>query len=79
MFFCKIAKIVGILGVILGLTRAGMGLLVTFFDTPTAAAAEYLGSKSAGQAIDQGILWFVAAVVIGALGEIGVLLARQRE
>lgn len=78
MIFCKIARILGIAGAVFGLMGVVLGLTVALSDTPAADTARYLGSKSSGEAIDQGILRFVAAVVIGAVGEIGMLLARQR-
>ena len=79
MFFCKTAKIIGSIGATCGLLRFGVGVGVAFSDTPAADAAQYLGSKTAGQAIDQGIYWIAVAVVIGAIGEIGTILTRPVE
>ncbi len=56
-----------------------MGVVVAVSDTPAAAAARYLGSQTSGQAIGQGIYWFTAAVVIGAIGEIGTIFIRSEK
>jgi hypothetical protein len=79
LFFCKTAKIIGGIGVALGLLRCAMGVFVAFSNTPAAASARYLGSKTSGQVIDQGIYWVAVAVVIGAIGEIGTILTRPVE
>lgn len=79
MKFCKAAKILGILGVIFGSLRVGMGFLGALAADPsTVFAARYLGTATTGEAIDEGFYMLVIAVVIGAVGEIGLQLAKPR-
>lgn len=77
MFFTKLARIVATLALVFGLLRVLMGGYVALIEPKEArdaAAARYIGSKSSGQAIDQGIYVILIAVALGTLTDI----ARKR-
>lgn len=48
--------------IVIGGLRLAMGLLVASFDDYEAAARRYLGSASAGDAIDQGLILLVVGL-----------------
>ena len=61
--------------------RISMGLLVAF-GTPSvaenvAASNRYLLSANSGEAIDEGTMYLLVAIVLGVIAEIGGLIARQ--
>lgn len=77
MFFAKLARIVAALALGFGLLRALIGFYVASIEPKEAreyARARYIGSQSAGQAIDQGIYTIIFAVTLGTLAGI----ARKR-
>jgi hypothetical protein len=80
MFFVKTARIIAWITVILGALRTGMGLLVAWaFDGHPVAIRRYLGSvENTGEAIEQGIAWFVVGVVIGVLAHIGEQMSLRK-
>jgi hypothetical protein len=73
MFFSKSARILAILAIAFGLLRVLIGFGVANIE-PTEerefARARYIGSKSPGQAIDQGIYTILFAIALGTLAEI---------
>ncbi|MBN15511.1 MAG: hypothetical protein CMJ15_09885 [Pelagibacterium sp.] len=70
MFFTKLGIIVARLALFLGAFRVATGLFFAFNRDATDFAARYLGSKTSGQAIDQGLLMIAFAIVLGILAEI---------
>ncbi len=81
MFFSKAAKIVAYLMFALGVLRVAMGFLLAF-GTETmadnqAAASRYLSASSTGEAINEGTIAIVAAIVLGVLAEISSNIHRK--
>jgi hypothetical protein len=76
MFVFRLIKFVAFLGILFGLARVAMGVyIVQSFQTAEAidwASKRYLGSKTTGEAIDQGIMWAVVALVIWMIAKIGL-------
>ncbi len=70
MFFTRAGRIVAWMAIILGGLRIATAILVLMTDDPSAAAPMLLGSKSTGQAIDQGIYAIIFGVVVGVLTDI---------
>lgn len=60
--------------VVLGGLRVGIGFYVakTFTDPEAyaAATARYIGSKTSGEAIDQGLVWIAVGIAFGLLARI---------
>lgn len=79
MFFTKVAAVVAWLAFVLGALRALMAFALAY-GGDQAAAAMYLGRKTTGQAIDQGIYTMLFGVALGVAVEISrVLHAGRRE
>lgn len=79
MFFAKIARLIALLAIVLGLMRAGIGVYVASIEpreARMAATARYIGSKSSGQAIDQGIYMILFGVCLGTLA--GIAFKREK-
>lgn len=77
MFFPKLARIVAGLALVFGLFRVLVGFYVANIEpleAREAARVRYIGSKSTGQAIDQGVYTILFAVTLGTLASI----ARKR-
>ncbi|MFM2392000.1 MAG: hypothetical protein RLZZ437_3555 [Pseudomonadota bacterium] len=76
MFVFWLIKWVAFLGILFGLLRVAMGVyIVREFQTAEAiewASRRYLGSKTTGEAIDQGIMWALTALVIWMIAKIGL-------
>ena len=75
MFFAKIAKAIATLALIFGLWRVGIGVYVASiepFAARDAARARYIGSKSSGQAIDQGIYMIAFAAALGTMASMAL-------
>jgi len=74
MLFTRLGTIIAYIGLGLGTLRVAMGFFIaTAFDDAesyAAASKRYLGSTSAGEAIDTGAVWIVASVALGILCEI---------
>ena len=79
MLFCKTARFLGILGVLFGALRVGMGILGIYSEQPIEFAKMYLGNVTTGEAIDEGLYRILVSIVIGAIGEIGLQLAKPRQ
>lgn len=75
MFVFKLGKIVGVLAVLLGLLRIGMGIFVAVgtedLEAMQMASRNVLGTKTSGEAVDQGTMAFVVGLVIWMIAEIG--------
>lgn len=77
MFFAKMAHGVAVLALAFGVIRLLTGAYVASIEpleARQAAAARYIGSKSSGEAIDQGVYIILFAVTLGTLASI----ARKR-
>lgn len=77
MFFAKLARSIAALALVFGVIRLLTGVYVASIEPQEArqaAAARYIGSKSSGQAIDQGTYAIIFAVALGTLASI----ARKR-
>lgn len=76
MIVFRLIKLLAFLGILFGILRAAMGVYVASqFDTPEArlwATARYLGTKTSGEVIDQGIMWALAALVTWMIAKIGL-------
>jgi len=70
MFFTRAGRIVAWLAIILGGIRIATAILVLMTDDPSAAAPMILGSKSIGQAINQGLYAAIIGIVVGVLTDI---------
>lgn len=79
MGFTKTARIIAWCVTILGILRVAMGVLVINSEPSTVAAARFLGSKTTGEAIDQGLYWFACGILIGVLTEISYSVANAKE
>ncbi|WP_069877231.1 hypothetical protein [Bosea sp. BIWAKO-01] len=82
MFFTKLARFLAGLALVFGLLRVLMGFGVATIEPKEAreaATARYIGSKTAGQAIDQGIYTILLAAALGTLAEIGFSLRKRSE
>jgi hypothetical protein len=72
--FTKLARILATLALALGVMRLGIGVYVASIEPKEArdaATASYIGRKTSGEAIDQGIYVILFAVGLGAITEIG--------
>lgn len=73
MLFPKLAHGIAILSLILGLCRVGIGFYAASIEPKEAreaARVSYIGSKTSGEAIEQGIYVILFAVVLGTLARI---------
>lgn len=73
MFFARIGLVLAYLGLMLGAYQVAMGLFLAL-STETmaanvAAAQRYIGTTNSGEAIDQGGLYILVSVLLGALCE----------
>lgn len=76
-----LGHIVAWLALVFGLLRLGVGFFVASFDDPMAraeAAAQYLGSSTSGEAMDQGIMVAVFGIVLGVMVKIGRAVSNPR-
>lgn len=71
MVFVRLGRILAWALIILGSIRAGLGALVAFGTSDLAsyqaATRRYIGSGTTGEAIDQGLMWVAAGIVVGLL------------
>lgn len=75
--FAKLAHAIAVLALVFGLFRLGIGVFVVSIEPQEAREAAriaYIGRKTTGQAIDQGLYTVLFAVVLGTLASI----ARKR-
>ncbi|MGQ4274968.1 hypothetical protein [Terrihabitans sp. B22-R8] len=69
MFFTSIGRVLAYILFALGAMRTGMGLYVAINGT-AADVQRYIGSGTTGEAIDQGLMYLMAGVVLGVITEI---------
>ena len=77
MIFVWLGRALAWVLLLLGAARAGIGFLIASIPdqaTYEAATRRYIGSGTTGEAIDQGLLWVAAGIVVGLLARIA---ARQ--
>jgi hypothetical protein len=79
MMFTKLGRILAVLAILLGVLRITMAVMVLLSEDPARAASYLLGSKSTGQALDQGIYTIVFGVLVGVLTDISRSLISFRE
>lgn len=75
MFFARLAHIIAVLALVFGLARIGIGFYVASIEPAearAAATARYIGSKTSGEAIDQGIYVIILAAALGTLAGIAL-------
>ena len=76
MIFTHFARVIAYFALVLGLLRILTAVFVLLTDDPAQAARALLGSKTTGQAIDQGLYTIVFAVLLGVLVEISQHLSK---
>ena len=69
--YIKASRVLAPIIIIFGVISLLMGLGVASGVIVEPEPGRYLGSRTSGQAIDQGIYRIVAGIVIGAIAEIG--------
>jgi hypothetical protein len=83
MFFSKSARILAVAAIVFGLLlRILMGFTVAGIEPKEErefARARYIGSKSTGQAIDQGIYTILFAIALGTLAEMSFQIKRVHD
>lgn len=77
MFYTKVARIVAVIAVILGVLSLLLGLAVATGIVVEPEPGRYLGSKTSGQAIDRGVYYIVVGIILGSLAEIGRSLSKR--
>lgn len=78
MFFTRLAQLVAILALLLGVSRVLLGLAIAteLLGPYEAALARYTNAPSSGQVIDRGIYIVLFAIGLGTLAEISASLRR---
>jgi len=79
MSFTKLGRALAVLAILFGVLRIAMAVMVLFSGDPVGAASAFLGSKSTGQAIDQGIYTIVFGILVGVLTDISRSLISLRD
>jgi hypothetical protein len=74
VFFSHGARVIAILGLVLGASRILMGLTIAFGwgGLSPDDLSRYTTAATTGEVIDQGIYTILAAVALGTLAEIGL-------
>lgn len=70
MFWTKAARVVAVIAFVLGVISVLYGVAVATELAVELETGRYLGGKSSGRAIDQGILQIAFSVIVGVLSEI---------
>jgi hypothetical protein len=72
MMFIKLARILSIVGLILGVFQLLLGIAIAtgFIGPYEVALARYAGASSSGAVIDRGLYIVLVAIAFGALAEI---------
>jgi len=78
MFFTRLGTILAWLALFFGALRVALGIVIasTAEGVGPVFSPRYLGSKSTGEAIDQGLMMVVFAVSLGIIVEISRSLRR---
>ncbi|MCF6234376.1 MAG: hypothetical protein L3J36_14930 [Rhodobacteraceae bacterium] len=79
MTFTKLGRILAVTAIVLGVFRITMAVIAINSVDPVGAARAFLGSKSTGYYIDQGIYSVVFGIVVGVLTDISKSLISFRE
>ncbi len=77
MLFTRVGRVVAILAVILGVLRIAMGFIIAVGLSPSADPSRYIGSRTTGEVIDQGIAVVLFGVVLGVVTCISRMLAKR--
>ena len=77
MIFTKLGRILAVLAIAFGVLRIVMAITVLSSEDP-GSAARYLGSKTTGQAIDQGLYTIVFGILVGVMTDISRSVAKLR-
>ena len=78
MFFTRLATVAAWIALVAGMFDFGLGWVVDLNRTnPNFDAARYLGSRTSGEAIDQGVLAITIGIVLGVLVEIHRSIRRK--
>ena len=79
MALSKLARFVGWILMLNGVAGALAGFLIATGATqPETAIQYYFGTRTTGEVIDKGLMYAVVGMLIGVLGEIGVLSGRSK-
>lgn len=73
MFFIRCGSVIAWILVLLGVLRTAMGFFAAFSPSVVeipAALERYLGAAALGDAIADGVMYFVAGIVLGLLVQI---------
>ena len=72
MFFTRLARVVAVIGLVLGVFRALLGLAIAagYIGPYEAALARYTTASSSGEAISSGLIMTLLALALGTLAEI---------
>ena len=70
MFFTRVGRIIAYLALVLGVLRTAMGFVGASTSDYQAFAQRYLGTETTGEAINQGMIMILIAVVVGVLTDI---------
>jgi hypothetical protein len=78
VIFSHVARILAVLGVILGALRILVGLSIVngWMGLTADDLGRYTTAATTGEAIDKGIYVILASVVIGTLAEVGLALRK---
>ncbi len=70
MIFTKLCRIIAFLAVAFGVLRLGMGIYLATTYEPGTDLSLFIGRRTTGQVIDEGLLAIVAGIVLGTLSDI---------
>jgi len=79
MIFSKIARILAIVAIALGLVDIMLAISVATMEPYETARARYLGNSTPGEKIDRGIYTILFAVALGTLAEINLSIRKAIE
>ena len=78
LIYINIIRIAAVLIIVLGLISLAMGIGIATGKIIEPEPGMYLGSRTSGEAIDDGIIRIVFGIVIGALAEIGRISFKKK-
>lgn len=78
-FYIKAGRVIAGIALVLGILRVLLGFAVATGVVVEPVPGYYLGTKTSGKAIDQGIYMILFGVVLGVLSEIGKSLAKKNK
>jgi hypothetical protein len=81
VFFSHVARVVAILGPVMGIIEVLMGLSIAneWGGLSATNLGRYTGAATTGELIGRGIYKILAAVALGTLAEIGLASRKNRE